>query len=189
MDKAQAQKKQSAGFTLVETLVAISILSLSILGTFTAVQHSLQTSGFAKDQITAFYLVQEGMEYVRNMRDQNALASIASVNNGGGPVNWLTGLSASAPDPCYFGKTCRIDSPNATLATCSGGWGSCPNLLQDPTSGLFGYTGGWTDSRFRREMQITQVSANEVKVTISIAWTSANFSKNFQVTESLFNWH
>ena len=50
------KKRLTKGFTLVETLVAISVLSLSIAGAFTAVQGGIQSSTVAKDQITAFYL-------------------------------------------------------------------------------------------------------------------------------------
>src|SRR3989344_8733451 len=107
--------KNSNGFTLVETLVAISILTLSIAGAFTAVQSGIQSSTFAKDQTTAFYLAQEGMEFIKNKRDENALNSINEQPN---PVtNWLTGLSDDPDnDPCYFGSVCRVDvtvsSPN-----------------------------------------------------------------------------
>src|SRR3989338_6292235 len=104
--------KNNLGFTLVETLVAISILSISITATFTAVQNGIQNSTIAKDQTTAFYLAQEAMEFIKNKRDENALNSIS-----GGPNQWLTGMSNAGGDPCYFGgggtsqKTCRIDSP------------------------------------------------------------------------------
>src|SRR5882724_6625079 len=69
-------QKMDIGFTLVETMVAISILSLSILATFTAVQLGISKSLYAKDQITAFYLGQEAFEALQNVRDQNGLANI-----------------------------------------------------------------------------------------------------------------
>jgi len=182
-------KIKSAGFTLVETLVAISILSLSILGTFTAVQNSLQQSTFAKDQITAFYLTQEAMEYVRNVRDTNGLASISSVLGGGSPVNWLHRLSENAGDPCYFGKTCMIDSPQDTITECAGGAGSCPVINEDSVTGLFGYNGSWPTTHFKRELSFQKISAGdtEVAVTVTISWTSGSFSKTFQVQQLLFN--
>src|SRR4051812_46204680 len=101
------------GFTLVETLVAVSILSLSIGAAFAAVQSGLQASSGAKDQVTAFYLAQEGMEYIKNVRDNNALNAI-----NGGSNTWLTGMAASSGDFCYFGKVCSIDSPLGTIANC-----------------------------------------------------------------------
>ncbi|KKR32076.1 MAG: hypothetical protein UT65_C0009G0004 [Parcubacteria group bacterium GW2011_GWF2_39_8b] len=181
--------KNSNGFTLVETLVAISILTLSIAGAFTAVQSGIQSSTFAKDQITAFWLAQEGMEFIKNRRDENALNSIS-----GGSATWLSGLSAVSDDPCWFGgggvsqKTCIIDSPiPSNTAPCSLGFGTCPNIKQDATSGLFGHASSWTDTNFKREIQFQSISANEVLITIKISWTNRNLAKSFEVTQSLFN--
>ncbi len=175
---------RNKGFTLVESLVAISILSLSILAAFTAVQGGLQDSTIVKDRITAFYLAQEAMEYIKNIRDENALHSV-----GGVSTNWLHGLAEVGSDPCYFGKTCKIDSPLKSVTVCSGGFGSCPLLNQDGSTGLFGYTSGgnWSSTLFRREIQFSQISANEVLVTIKMTWTTRGQAKSFQVTEELFN--
>ena len=188
------------GFTLVETLVAIGILSISILATFTVVQNSLQNSVIAKDRITAFYLAQEGVEFIKNIRDQNALNFL-----NGASTNWLTGLvvtSSGASGPCDFGKTCIIDSPLKKIGTqpgnlsCTGGFGSCPVLRQDPTAGsgtgLWGYTGSYPSTVFKREIQFANVSVPsvpvvEVLVTIRISWTRRGVTNSFQITESLFN--
>lgn len=179
-------QKKNIGFTLVETLVAISILSLSILATFTAVQNGLQTSITAKDQIVAYYLAQEAMEYVKNIRDENALNSL-----DGSSVNWLTGLvvtSGGGSGPCDFGKTCTIDSALKVVTACSAGFGTCPNLRQDTSTGLYGYTSSWPASNYKREIQFTNVVSNyEVKVTINITWNTRGTSKTFQVSQLLFN--
>lgn len=181
-------KSKKMGFTLVETLVAIGILSLSIAATFTAVQNGLQNSSIAKDQTTAFYLAQEAMEYIKNKRDQNALNSI-----NGGANQWLTGLSDVGGDPCWFGKVCRIDvtvSSPADIVYCGSLVlnGTCSVLYQNPTSGLFGYTAGWTPTIFKREIQFREVvSGQEVEVTIRMSWSSRWGEKSFQVTEALFN--
>ncbi len=170
------------GFTLVETLVAISILSLSIAATFTAVQNSIQESNIAKDETTAFYLAQEGMEFIKNLRDENALHSIS-----GQSTNWLASLSSIPADPCYFGKTCVIDSPLKAASSCSGGFGSCPVINQDPATLLFGYTSSWTPTNFKREIQFQQISADEISVIISISWVNRGINRSFQANETLFN--
>ena len=172
--------KKIKGFTLVETLVAISILSLSIIATFTAVQNGIQSSTVAKDQTTAFYLAQEAMEYIKNIRDENALHTIGT----GVTVDWLTGLSDVPSDPCYFGKVCEIDSPLKQVVSCGSAAVTtsppllCPNLSQNPSTGLFGYTS---------EIQFQQISADEVTVVISMSWTSRTNLQSFQASETLFN--
>lgn len=172
------------GFTLVETLVAISILSISIMGTYIAVQHSLQASTIAKDQITAFYLAEEAIEFIKNIRDENTLHYIKNKS-----TDWLNGITHNPTDPCYFGKTCTIDSPTKILTTCSGGFGTCPNFNQNAISSLYGYSTGpnWVATNFKREIQLQKNSNDEVLTTILISWTNRGSPHSFQITEVLFN--
>lgn len=180
--------KISHGFTLVETLVAISILTLSILAGFTAVNNGIKSSLTVKNQITAFYLTQEAMELIKNKRDDNALNFINEA-----ATTWLTGMSAVVGDACYFGKTCRIDTIDRAVTDCALDIGGvCINLLQDTvvtsaTKGMYGYNGSWTQTNFRRSIQFTSISTDEVRVTITISWTQGATVKTFQVSQSLFN--
>jgi prepilin-type N-terminal cleavage/methylation domain-containing protein len=173
-----------SGFTLLETLVAIAILSLAIGAAFGVVSNSIQNSTIAKDQITAFFLAQEGMEFIKNIRDQNALHNI---NIEPATVSWLSHFGGTSGDPDCFGKACMIDSPLAGVTVCTGGFGTCSNLKQDPVTGVYGYTAAWPDSNFKREIQFTTVSSDEVKVAIKMTWLTRGQTKTFTVTESLFN--
>ncbi len=179
-------QKNNKGFTLVESLVAIGILSISILATFTAVANGLQSSEISRDQIKAFYLIQEGMEFIKNTREENALKNIS-----GTPTDWLAGISAvggvaPAGDACYFGRTCRIDSANKTMTYCGAAFSTCPVLQQSPTTLVYGYNAGWTNTRFKREIQIESVNATEIKVTIQVSWTGGDVTKSVKVSQSLF---
>jgi len=178
--------KSSKGFTVLETIVAISILSLSISGAFSAVQQSLSQATIAKDEVKAFYLAQEAVEIIRNQRDNNQLIRI---NIGTG--DWLADIARVSTDPCYPGKTCRADATGpggVFLTSCSGGWGSCPNLNQNATTFLYGYDGSWPVTNFKREIQIESINSNEVSVTVRITWTKGLITREFKVKEHLFNW-
>ncbi len=181
------------GFTLVESLVAISILSMSIAATFTAVQSSLQNSSIAKDQTTAFYLAQEAVEFIKNRRDENALISL---NESPTVTKWLTGISDVSADECWFGgggvnkKSCYIDvtAPtfpvDNTIQTCPGG--VCPKLLKD-SNNLFGYVSG-TPTIFTRSIQLTDiVTGREVEIKVIMSWTDRWGPKSFTITENIFN--
>jgi prepilin-type N-terminal cleavage/methylation domain-containing protein len=47
------------GFTLVETLVAVTVLLLVIVGPMTVAQKGIQNAYFANEQVTAVFLAQE----------------------------------------------------------------------------------------------------------------------------------
>jgi len=175
------------GFTLVELLISISILSIAILASYTAVSNNLRSANFSQDQMVAYYLADEGIEYVRNVRDQNGIQNIHSLGGGGGGVPWLTGIAQIASDPCY-NKYCTVDSPLNAVSTCSGGASSCPYLRYDATSGLYGYTGTWTLTQFQRSISITINSATEATLTSTVTWVTNGVTKSYVLTEILRAW-
>lgn len=65
--------KKQTGFSLVETLVAISILLIVITGPMTISMRSAKSSSFATEQVEAFFLAQEGVELVEKLRDDYLL--------------------------------------------------------------------------------------------------------------------
>ena len=67
------KRERCRGFTLVETLVAISIFTLSILGLISILASSVSDINYAKQKIVAGYLAQEGIEHARNIRDTHVL--------------------------------------------------------------------------------------------------------------------
>ncbi len=68
------QPKNSTGFTLIEIIIAIAILSFGIIlvyGSFASVVNSTYN---ISARFTAAYLAQEGFEIVRNIRDTNFIS-------------------------------------------------------------------------------------------------------------------
>ncbi len=171
-----------SGFTIIETLVAISILVIAIVGTSTAVQGAISSYTHSKDQIIAFYLAQEGFEQIRNLRDENRLKN----------RNWLTGIAENSSDACYFpdagGGPCAADAITTALTRCPGA-GSCPILRQDPATGFYGYNASWNETPFRREITLTSIEAGkEIMVTVTVSWSKGIVSRQFKAKELLLNW-
>lgn len=160
-------------FTLIETLVAISVLLISLVGPLSIAAQALKSAYYARDEITAFYLAQEGLEYVRAVRDQNYLANPQQ--------SWLSGLSA-----CQS-ALCSIDFPNFSDASCANN--SCAPLLIDPVTGLFNTQTG-APSGFTRSVTIVPVSGmpDEMQVQSTVSWASAGISRSFTLSEYIFNW-
>ncbi|MEY4602266.1 MAG: hypothetical protein RL292_207 [Candidatus Parcubacteria bacterium] len=168
------------GFTLVEILVAISILSIAILATFTAVSQSMKATNFSEDQIIAYYLADEALEYLRNKRDSNAIQHIVALG-AGSTYGWLTGISA----PC--GTACYVDVPNNTITACASNAASCPTVLYDGATGLYQYMSG-TGTVYKRSVAMTLINATEASFVVTVSWTAQNVSKNYTQTMVLKNW-
>ena len=77
------QKNKVSGFTLVETLIAISIFSISVVALMSFLSQNLADTEYVKEKMIAVYLAQENIEYVRNMRDTYVLYSGMTGNNWG----------------------------------------------------------------------------------------------------------
>jgi prepilin-type N-terminal cleavage/methylation domain-containing protein len=171
--------KKNQGFTIIESLVAITILILAVTGAASATQIGISSYIFSKDQIIAFYLAQEGFEQIRNIRDGNGL------NNR----HWLSGISLNSSDPCYFGNACIVDPVISSVPVrCSSGIGNCPLLLQEASSGFFGYNLSWTPTIFKREIILTQINANEISILVTINWSKGLVNRQFRARENLLNW-
>ncbi len=69
MTKFFKKNNKSSGFTVIEALVAITIFVFSILGMFAVLGNNIKSVNYAKQKIEATYLAQEGLEYMRNQRD------------------------------------------------------------------------------------------------------------------------
>lgn len=78
---SQKKKKFISGFMVIEVLVAASIISASILATMAVAQKSVYVSRQALHTAEAAFLLEEGAEAVRIMRD-NAWTNISSLTPG-----------------------------------------------------------------------------------------------------------
>ncbi len=147
------------GFTLLETLAALSVLTFAMVGPVTLTVYSIRSASFSQNQITAFYLAQEAMEYVRNRRDSNALQ-----NQG----NWLEGLiNCRNANGCYVDPT-RPDSDSQSIVNCPSA--GCPKLRRNNASGIYSYNVSDPETIFSRKIKFTQVSSYEEKVEITLFW-------------------
>jgi prepilin-type N-terminal cleavage/methylation domain-containing protein len=171
------RSRSNRGFTIVESLVSISILVLAVTGATSAIQTGISSYIFSKDQIIAFYLAQEGFEQVRNIRDENGLKNLP----------WLRGISEIPNDPCFFGRACRVDAINNSLTRCSSP-GNCPVLRQNASTGFFGYNSSWPTTIFRREIILTQINTNEVSILVTVNWSKGVVSRQFRARENILNW-
>lgn len=196
LDARWIRNSQVMGFTLIESLVAIGVLAIVIVAPMTIAQKGLQSTYHARDQITAFYLAQEVVEYVRALRDGNKLAgnTNSSITFPGG--YWLGGLESCIHVNSPSAGLCDVNSSSDEVKFFSSGT-PVPNLWHDNSGGGYRQTNGvasnpFTErSKFRREMDIfiNTAQRDEAKVTVRVFWRSSIYSAERSVTlsETIFN--
>lgn len=57
-------KNKNRGFTIIETFVAITVLLIAVLGPLILLTRSISDGNYAKNQVTASFLAQEGLDLV-----------------------------------------------------------------------------------------------------------------------------
>lgn len=152
----------------METLVAITVLIVAIVGPLYAVHKSITASYAARDKLIATALAQEGLEYVRSVRDNNYLAL----------RTWTTTLSNC------FNYNCHVDPGQNIIARCPGN--SC-NPLNISAADLYTQIGG-TPTRFTRSVRITSITANEIRVEVRVTWMTSRIPYTVTISEHLYNW-
>ncbi|MBU2104032.1 prepilin-type N-terminal cleavage/methylation domain-containing protein [Patescibacteria group bacterium] len=168
---------QQKGFTLVETLVAITIIALALVGPFYAVQQSLNASRSARDQLIASSLAQEGVEYVRAIRDGNYLFNIQNPNS---LRSWLYGLNGTGGRNC-IAADCVVDATQGTVNTVI-------TPLYVTSGGIYNQQNSGTVTPFTRKIRLTTISVTEVRVTVTMTWMTRTVPYTFTVTETLNDW-
>ncbi|MEK7071408.1 MAG: prepilin-type N-terminal cleavage/methylation domain-containing protein [Patescibacteria group bacterium] len=181
------------GFTLVETLVAVSIFTVSILAMIAVLSNGIADTNYAKKKAIAGYLAQEGIEYMRNMRDTYVLYTVPAQAGWTAFNNNLIDASAcQSANGCYFGDLSATDFSNPTqpmigivITPCGT---NCPTMLYDATTGKYNYTTG-TSSGYIRKIWITPANPiNETKVVSKVSWTQGSGTYNIIFSANLFNW-
>lgn len=187
---------QQKGFTLIETLLAVMLLTSAIAGPLTIAAQGLTSSLVAKDQITAFYLAQDAMEHVRFVRDSSCLAAGPQIVAGGCPSNvWLANLG-----PCIStdgSAECTVDSVQNTVCA----YGQCGTVLNyNKDNNFFTYAAANgisvvpTPQQYIRKVRIVHdasgATPDEAVVTVTVSWSNVAGVTHPPITvrENIFRW-
>lgn len=154
---------KNKGFSLLEVIIAIFILTIGITGAVNLLNYSISSVVVSKSQVIATNLAQEGMEIVRSIRDGNWLEYAA----------WDNGLGAG---------DYRVQYDNNALLSLSGN-----PVLKIDSNGFYQYNNG-TDTIFHRKITISDVGANEIKVISEVIWSERARSFSVSAEDRLYDW-
>ena len=190
-----------SGFSLVETLVAITILLVVIAGPLAISSSASKSSSFSSEQVVAFFLAQEGLELVQKARNDllvpyfpplssnpDPWADFTRTTNTGLYRNCYTTVNASGCDFTINGD----GTGSLTVTNCSTS-GACQLYLDTNTaiqrSRYTHVSSGNTSTPYTRVITLELVNANEVKVTSKVTWRTGSIRQAQEVVAEtrLFN--
>jgi prepilin-type N-terminal cleavage/methylation domain-containing protein len=205
-NRIQPQK----GFTLVETLVAVTLLLLVIVGPMTIATRGLQNAFYAGDQTTAIFLAQEAIEHMQRLRDDNALSNVSDFqtdgsDGDGNTWNWYD----NGPTGASGWSNCKkeISSSNVcdvVIAASPLQYRNCQTISQcrlnqyntdqdgngthEVVTRVYGYGSGagWTTSPYTRTIALgvresVGGTTAAVPVTVTVSWNANIFGSTRSV--------
>ena len=164
------------GFTLLEMLVAIFVITVGLIGGMSAILQTLTLFSFSSSRLTAAYLAQEGIEIVRNIRDTNWLEAGTAVND------WDEGLT-NCLNGCIVGYNHSygpdLIDPNLPAFA--------DQFLNIDGNSFYSYSPG-DPTKFQRKIIIQKTDPDRLDVRVEVIWSERGKSYNFSAQENLYNW-
>jgi len=194
--KSGMQAAKQSGFTLVEVMIAIVVMSIGLLSVVASIATALQTTQSAQEDLIARQKAMEALESIYTARNSQQVA-FAAINNTGSGGIFLPGaqpLLCAGPDGL-------VGTGDDVPCVTSGGI-TCPNngaecwVLPGP-DGKLGSGGDdvtYSLSNFTRTITFNQVflstggvNPNMMAITITVSYTKDGLPTRTYTVNSLIS--
>lgn len=156
-------RAKNFGFSIIEVLVAIGVILVSFTGAMGLINKSLAFHDLAYSRLIASYLAQEGIEIVRNIRDNNFIQN----------TTWNNGLTIG---------DYQVQYNDLQLRPYTG-----ENLKLDTVNGVYNYDSGQL-TRYNRKIIINQIDSEHIRVQSVVSWNNRGGQFEIIVEDHLYNW-
>jgi len=160
------------GNLLIESIVALSVATVGILGVLGILSRSLSINRDVGQKFIAAYLAAEGVEITKSLIDKNFA--------DGNP--WNTGIGDCGSSSCDY-EAAYSDTALGAFADRF--------LNFDPASGIFSYDAG-NPTPFKRKISITGINLDggddELKVVSAVTWTGRDGPETISLEDRFFAW-
>ncbi|MEK7203409.1 MAG: prepilin-type N-terminal cleavage/methylation domain-containing protein [Patescibacteria group bacterium] len=157
------------GFTIIELMVCILIITIGLIGVLSLVVLNIQAQSINKNALIASQLAQEGVELVRNARDNNWLRNIYwktnVVNDGTYTIDYLATINQDVNS---------ISESDAKLY-----------LDED---GYYTHTVTASTTVFSRLISVAD-KTNYLDITSAVRWKERNNYYNYVAEVYLYDWN
>ncbi len=186
------------GFTLVETLVALSVLLTVLMASSLAIQSTFQNRRFAASQSVATYLANDALESIRQQRDNN-LINAAQTNDlsntfwDGLPAEGYIFTIDDSPGLDISERIIYCSSGQPKTAPASPGDTQpslCPVLIPDIDGGFSydeSYSNNLINNSFRVFHRVTSEDSTKRSLKSNVVWLQNGVIKNLELVNEFAN--
>lgn len=174
-------QNNNKGFSLVETLVAIAILLIVIVGPMSIATNAANSTSFANQQVIAYFLAQEGLELAQKGRDDFLLEGFDNGNTEGSNIAWNDFTSNSGHFADCFDDGCGLEADNSSprgvaVNDCSDAVDCRLYLTETDQRSRYTYdSSGAEITDFTRIITMEEISSDkDVLVTSVVSWRTGS---------------
>lgn len=171
------------GFSLLEVVIAMGLITMTMMGVSSLVLQNLQVRNVNKNYLIASMLAQEGIELVRNERDKNW----RTPGN-----NWYDNINQNDYRVDYFNGIVDDVSDSGGDDIIVGDTSAANALLQSDGNGFYQHSAG-TPTIFYRMIKVypSPVSGppyDYIRVKALVQWPEKNKISNYIAETYLYDW-
>ncbi len=182
------------GYSLIEVLIALTILMIAIVAPITIAIKSLESSTYSLEQNTAVFLAQESLSLIEAVRNEKALENLnAGQFDDVAPYwgDWIDELDPCVSSASGFG--CNFDAVDLAsfiddsnnIISCTQEGENC-RLYYNPEGANPIYrasaSGGGELSPFTRRVFLDSVTDSELLIRVVVEWESEFLNQMQQVS-------
>ncbi len=155
-------------------MLAIFVLTTAVGASFALIQQTLIAASISQSKLVGYYLAQEGVEIVKNIRDNNWLYQRFSTS-----TSWKAGLTNGTWEADYSSLTL---SPNLDR-----------HLYIEGATGFYKYISSPlqedVETSYKRTISITEIGDYALEVKTAVEWKERSRTHNIEVADRLYNWY
>lgn len=163
------KKILKSGFTIVEIITVLFILSMGMVGVMGLIVQNIQSQSYNKSNLIAYQLAQEGIELIRKVRDSNWREGVA-YDDKLAPGDYIMDYEDSAP------QLYNPSDPDELMLRKN----SANFYVHDQTVA--------TTTPFSRRISVTGIDTHSFRVNSRITWEERSQVFNYDLETILYDW-
>jgi len=164
-------KLAQSGFSLLEVITILFIVSIGMVGILSLIVQNIQTERVNRGNLIACQLAQEGLELIREVRDNNWRDGVDWLTNLG-EGNYRIDYSMATPTPITTTDEAVLLLEDGFYRTYATG---------DPESPLL-------ETEFYRVINLDSLSSDSEQVSSVVSWSDRGHAYNCSLLTVLYNW-
>ncbi len=172
--------KENSGQVLVETMVALTMVTIGLLGILSLLSYSIGLNKVVSDQYVASYIAAEGIEIVKNIIDNNVVSGNPYNTGLDSPGNYIADYKSTSLTPVDSTNNVPLRFDNCSSLGATMKYAYIQDCICVNTA---------AQTSFKRTINISYYDINEMIVKSTVDWTSrGGITGEIVVEDHFYNW-